>query len=287
VLVILVMQSLGLQSAAATQEPSNPARGGGLQTLIPDGDTSVDRFTGAEAWRLLEEKVISKDRKAWEAAIKAKEARGWKKTDRVVAFRARQGARFTRTQAQAFDIGGALLIEWEWYCDPYHVCGTYYFESYADGGNITYDAEFVPTGPASGYTPWANYIGGSAGRDSRRQRASQETSVPQIRLAGLEVGQRADGDAYCPGANWEWTQCMRNCLAGKHASSMAATAGAAGGLALGCARAVRPGHLVQMGLTYVGCLVQAGGGALLGSFVANYWYSPCDASGGQCGPKPC
>jgi hypothetical protein len=287
VLVILVMQSLGVQSAAAAQEPSNPARGGGLQTLIPDGDTSVDRFTGAEAWRLLEEKVISRNRDAWEAAIKTKEARGWKKTDRIVAFRARQGARFTRTQAQAFDIGGALLIEWEWYCDPYHACGTYYFESYADGGNITYDAEFVPTGPASGYTPWANYIGGSAGRDSRRQRASQEGQVPQIRLAGLEVEQRADGDAYCPGANWEWTQCMRNCIAGKHASSMGAAAGAAGGLAMGCVRAVRPGHLVLMGTSYVGCLVLGGGTALLTSFVGNYWYSPCDAAGGQCGPKPC
>jgi hypothetical protein len=287
VLVILVMQS-GVQSAAAAQEPSNPTRGGGLQTLIPDGDTSVDRFTGAEAWRLLEEKVISKDRNAWEAAIKTKEARGWKKTDRVVAFRGRHGARFTRTQAQAFDIGGALLIEWEWACDPYHVCGTYYFESYADGGSITYDAEFVPTSGWGGYTPWAHYIGGSAGRDSRRQRAALgATTSPSIRLVSSEFEQRATPDDYCPGLIWDWQRCMRDCLAGKHAASMGAAAGAAGGVALTCVRALRPGPLVVMGTSYVGCVASAFGTALLSSFVANHWYSPCDASGGNCGPKPC
>jgi hypothetical protein len=288
VMVVLFMQPLGgLESATATQEGQSPSGGGGLQSLVPEGDTTVERLVGAEAWGLLEEKAISKDRDAWEAAVRTKEARGWKKTDRIVAFRARKGAKFTQTQAQAFDIGSALLIEWEWYCDPYHVCGTYYFESYADGGSITYDAEFVPTGPASGYTPWANYIGGNPGRDSRRQRAARELSAPQIRLARFEGAQRADGDAYCPGANWEWTQCMRNCIAGKHASSMAGAAGAAGGLAVGCTRAVRPGHLVQMGTSYVGCLVLGAGTALLTSFVGNYWYSPCDGAGGQCGPKPC
>jgi hypothetical protein len=288
VIVTLVMQTLGgAQSAAAAQEPSGPLRAGGLQTLVPESDTSVDRFTGAEAWRLLEEKVISKDRHAWEAAIKTKEARGWTKTDRVVAFRARQGSRFTRTQAQAFDIGGALLIEWEWYCDPYHVCGTYYFESYADGGNITYDAEFVPTGPASGYTPWANYIRGSAGLDSRRQRAALATASPSIRLASSEIEQRATPDDYCPGLIWEWQRCMRDCLGAKHAASMGAAAGAAGGVALTCVRALRPGSLVVMGASYVGCIASAFGTALLSSFVANHWYSPCDASGGNCGPKPC
>jgi hypothetical protein len=289
VMVVLFMQPLrALQSPAAVQEPSGPTRARGLQSLVPESDTTVDRFTGSEAWRLLEEKVISKDRDAWEAAIKTKEARGWKKTERVVAFRARHNARFTRTQAQAFDIGGALLIEWEWACDPYHVCGTYYFESYADGGNITYDAEFVPTGPASGYTPWANYIRGSAGRDSRRQRAAVDARTgPSIRLASSEMEQRADGDDYCPGLIWDWQRCMRDCLAGKHAASMGAAAGAAGGVALTCVRALRPGALVVMGASYVGCLASAFGTALLSSFVANHWYSPCDASGGNCGPKPC
>jgi hypothetical protein len=290
VMVVLFMQPLrALQSPAAAQEPSGPTRGGGLQSLVPESDTTVDRFTGAEAWRLLEEKVISKDRDAWEAAIKTKEARGWTKTDRVVAFRARHGARFTRTQAQAFDIGGALLIEWEWYCDPYHVCGTYYFESYADGGNITYDAEFVPTSGWSGYSPWANYIRGDAGRDSRRQRAASDSgAAPTIRLASLDASQRATpDDAYCPGALWGWNQCMRDCLRRRHEASMIGVAGAVGGSLMTCARALRPGPIAAMGVSYLGCLTLAAGTAALTSFSASHYWSPCDSVGGSCGPKPC
>jgi hypothetical protein len=288
VMVVLFMQPLGgLQSATPAQTPSAPRGGGGLQARVPESDANVERLVGVEAWRLLEEKVISKDRRAWEAAIKTKEARGWKKTDRVVAFRARRGARVTRTQAQAFDIGGALLIEWEWHCDPYHVCGTYYFESYHDGGSITYDAEFVPTSDWGGYSPWAHYIGGNPGRDSRRQRAALDNAAaPAIRPVSLDGGQRTAGDDYCPGDLWHWNQCLRDCLARKHEASMAGAAGAAGGLALGCARAIRPAPLVRMGVTFAGCLVHAAGGAVLGSFLANHWYSPCD-SGGSCGPRPC
>jgi hypothetical protein len=288
VIVGLVFQMGGAALAAAAQEVPAPVQGRGLQGLVPESDANVERLVGVEAWRLLEEKVISKDRGAWEAAIKRKEARGWTKTDRVVALRARHGARFTRTQAQAFDIGGALLIEWEWACDPYHVCGTYHFESYADGGSITYDAEFVPTSGWGGYAPWAHYIGSNVGRDSRRQRQALATPPsPSIRLASTEVEQRGTPDDYCPGLIWEWQRCMRDCLAGKHAASMGAAAGAAGGLALSCTRALRPGHLLVVGATYAGCLVAGAGAALLTSFVANHWYSPCDASGGSCGPKPC
>jgi hypothetical protein len=289
VTVVLVMQMPGgLESAAAAEEPPLAIGGEGLQTFVPQNGPRVERLVGQEAWRLLEEKVIDKYRDAWAAALKKKEARGWKKTDRIVAWRARLATALTRVQSQAFDIGGALLIEWEWQCDPYHVCGTYYFESYQDGGSITYDAEFVPTDDWSGYSPWANYIGGNPGQDSRRQRqASYTPSGPRVRLAGLETPQRAPGDDYCPGDLILWHQCMRDCLAGKHASAMGAAAGAAGGLALACVRAVRPGPLVAVGATYLGCLVQAGGGALLSSFVANHWYSPCDASGGQCGTRPC
>lgn len=286
VIVVLVLHMLGTSSADA-QERSTRVRGGGLQNLVPESDSSVERLVGAEAWRLLEEKVIAKDRGAWEAAIKRKEARGWTKTDRVVALRARQGARFTRTQAQAFDIGGALLIEWEWLCDPYHACGTYYFESYYDGGNITYDAEFVPTGPGSGYAPWAAYIGGSAGRDSRRQRAAQGTSVPRVRPASLETMQRAPGDDYCPGELWYWNQCMRECLARRHETAMIGVAASVGGALMACARAVRPNSILVMGVTYLGCLTLSAGTAAMTSFSAAHYWSPCDSYGGQCGPKPC
>lgn len=287
VIVILFMRPLGgLESATAVQEPS-AAIGGRGQTRVSEGDTNVERLIGAEAWRVLDEKVISKNRAAWEAAIKTKEARGWKKTDNVVAIRARHGARFTRTQAQAFDIGGALLIEWEWECDPYHVCGTYYFESYADGGSITYDAEFVPTSDWGGYSPWSHLIGSNPGRDPRRQRAAiGGPAVPVIRLARVDGGQRSGGDDYCPGDLWHWNQCMRDCVARKHEASMAGAAGAAGGLALRCVRAIRPGTVVNMGVSFLGCVAEAAGGFALGSFLANHWYSPCD-SGGQCGPRPC
>lgn len=289
VMVVLVLQMPGgLESAAAAEEPRPAIRGEGLQSFVPQNGPRVERLVGQEAWRLLEEKVIEKYREAWDAALKRKEARGWKKTDRIVAWRAPQATALTRVQSQAFDIGGALLIEWEWHCDAWHVCGTYYFESYHDGGNIAYDAEFVPTGGASGYSPWAHYIGGSAGRDSRRQRqASYTPSAPGVRLAGLETPQRAPGDDYCPGDLLVWHQCMRSCLAGKHASAMGGAAGAAGGLALGCARAVRPGPIVAMGATFLGCLTLSAGASVLTSFVANHWYSPCDASGGQCGTRPC
>jgi len=287
VTVVLVLQlPVGLESVAA-EEPPPEIRGEALQRLVPQNGPRIDRLDGQEAWRLLEEKVIEKYRDAWDAALKRKEARGWKKTDRIVAWRARQATALTRVQSQAFDIGGALLIEWEWHCDPYHVCGTYYFESYYDGGSIAYDAEFVPTGGASGYSPWANHIGGNPGRDSRRQRAaSPASSIPGIRLASLETEQRATPDDYCPGDLWHWNQCMRNCLAQKHGSAMAGAAGAAGGVALGCARAVRPGPILAMGATFLGCVTVSAGASVLGSFVANHWYSPCD-SAGECGLRPC
>jgi hypothetical protein len=289
VLVVLFAEPLGaVQSATAVQEPSTRESGRGFQT-VPQSDPNVQRLVGVEAWRLLEEKVISKNPAAWEAATKTKEARGWKKTDNVVALRARHGARFTRTQAQAFDIGGALLIEWEWACDPYHVCGTYYFESYADGGSITYDAEFVPTSGWGGYSPWANLIGSNPGRDSRRQRASFDAgSSPAIRLASVSGGQRATpDDANCPGDLWRWNQCMRDCLARRHEASMIGVAGAVGGSLMTCARAVRPGPIAMMGVSYLGCLTLAAGTAALTSFSAAHYYSPCDSHGGQCGPRPC
>ena len=119
VMVVLILQMPGgLESAAAAEEPPPAIRGEGLQSLVPQNGPRVERLVGQEAWRLLEEKVIEKYRDAWEAALKRKEARGWKKTDRIVAWRARPATALTRTQAQAFDIGGALLIEWEWHCDP-------------------------------------------------------------------------------------------------------------------------------------------------------------------------
>jgi hypothetical protein len=289
VLVVLALQMpVAFEPVLAAQASMPPIRVKRLADLIPSSDARVERIVGKEAWELLEQKVIAKHRKAWDAALRMKEARGWKKTDRITAFRLRNRNALTKVQAQAFDIGGALLIEWEWYCDPYAVCGTYYFESYYDGGSITYDAEFVPTSGWSGYSPWANYIGGNPGRDSRRERqASHSAAVPGFRLAGLKTPQRAPGDDYCPGELWQWNQCMRDCLARKHEAAMAGAAGAAGGLALGCVRAVRPGPLVAIGASFLGCLTLSAGGAILGSFVANHWYSPCDSYGGHCGPKPC
>jgi hypothetical protein len=288
VIVVLMLQMAGgVELAAAAQEPSPPISGRSLGNLVPQSDARVERIVGKEAWALLEEKVIKKQRAAWDAALRRKEARGWRKTDKIVAFRMKDRIGLTRTQAQAFDIGDALIIEWEWHCDPYAVCGTYYFESRYDGGSITYDAEFVPTSDWGGYSPWANYIASNPGRDSRRERqASRSLTLPKIRLAGLEAPQRAPDDANCPGDLWEWNRCMRDCLSRKHAASLGAAAGAAGGMALACTRAIRPGPLVAVGATYLGCMVLSAGGAVLSSFTANHWYSPCD-SGAECGPKPC
>ncbi|MGH9313096.1 MAG: hypothetical protein ACRD09_10245 [Vicinamibacterales bacterium] len=289
VLVVFALQMPGgFTAALVAQQPAPAIRGGGLAGLVPSGDPRVERLVGEEAWNLLEQKVIAKHRKAWEAALKTKEARGWKKTDRIVAFRSRHTTVLTKVQSQAFDIGDALIIEWEWQCDAYSVCGTYYFESYYDGGSIVYDAEFVPTSGWGGYSPWANYIGGNSGQDTRRQRQARNVAnVPGIRLASTAGEQRAPGDDYCPGDLWQWTQCMRDCLARKHEAAMAGAAGAAGGLALGCVRAIRPGPLVAVGASFLGCLTLSAGGAILGSFIANHWYSPCDSAGGQCGPNPC
>jgi hypothetical protein len=286
--VALLLQVTGvLERAVAAQEVSPPNNGRSLGKLVPQSDARVERIVGKEAWALLEEKVINNQRAAWDEALRRKEARGWKKTDKIVAFRLQNRTGLTRTQAQAFDIGDALIIEWEWHCDPYAVCGTYYFESRYDGGSITYDAEFVPTSDWGGYSPWANLIASNPGRDTRRERqASQSPTLPTIRLAGLEAPQRAPNDDYCPGDLWHWNQCMRNCLARKHAAALGGAAGAAGGMALACARAIRPGPIVAVGATYLGCMVLSAGGAVLTSFTANHWYSPCDSSG-ECGPRPC
>jgi hypothetical protein len=274
VIVVLMLQMpAGVALAAAAQEPSPPISGRSLGNLVPQSDARVERIVGKQAWALLEERAIARHRGAWEAALKTKEARGWKKTEKNV-------------QSQAFDIGGALLIEWEWHCDPYSVCATYYFESYYDGGSILYDAEFVPTGDRSGYSPWANLIATNPGRDTRRQRAAIDPDLPGFRLTGTALVQRAPDDANCPGDLWEWNQCMRDCIARRHEGAMIGTAGSVGASLTACARAVRPNSMLVMGLSYLGCVTVSVGAGALSSFSAAHYWSPCD-SGGQCGPKPC
>ncbi len=284
VMVVLVLQMPGgLELAAAAEEEPPPAmRGEGLQSFVPQNGPRVERLVGQEAWRLLEEKIIGKYRDAWEAGLKKKEARGWKKTDRIVAWRARQATALTRVQSQAFDIGGALLIEWEWQCDPYSVCGTYYFESYYDGGSIAYDAEFVPTSDYDGYSPWTNYIGGSPGRDSRRQRQASAADRPGLRLASAAGGQ----DANCPGDLYYWRQCMRGCLERQHSGGMRGAAGAVGGSLLGCLGKMRAGSPAMMGLSYLGCVTLSSGAGALLAFSISFTWEPCDGYG-QCGPNPC
>jgi len=282
-IVVLVMQMAGgLEPAAATQAPAPLIRGWGHQTLVPQDDARVERLVGGEAWRLLEEKAIAKHRKAWEAALKVKEERGWKRTNTIVALRTRSRTGLTKTQAQGFDIGDGLLIEWQWDCGPDAACGTYYYESYYFGSNIVYDASFVPTSDYDGYSPWTNYIGGSPGRDSRRQREAFAADRPGLRLASAGGGQ----DANCPGDLYYWRQCMRGCLERQHSGGMRGAAGAAGGSLLGCLGKMRAGSLAMMGLSYIGCVTLTSGAGALLAFSISFTWEPCD-SYGQCGPNPC
>jgi hypothetical protein len=281
-MLVIGIEGVGAAAPQAVQTDRPSEQPPTLSNLVPRGDQEVEWLEGASAWRLLEERAIAPYRNAWSAALKVKEDRGWKKTKMITALRTRARTGLTNTQSQSFNIGDGLLIEWQWDCGPDAACGTYYYESYYFGSTIVYDASFVPTGDRDGYSPWANYIGGSPGSDSRRQRQARAGQDPEVRTASFETGQGAP----CPGDLWSWRQCMRGCLERQHSTGLRGAAVAAGGSLIGCLGKMRPAPIEIMGLSYIGCVTLSAGAAALLSFSAAFTWEPCDAAG-QCGPRPC
>jgi hypothetical protein len=231
---------------------------------------------------IFDEQVVAKYPDAWKASLKTKAERGWQATRNVIVIRTRPRVALTRAQSQSFNIGDGVLIERQWNCATNSVCGTYSYESFYYGSTIVYDAQFVPTGGSSGYSPWASYVAGNPGRDPRRQRQAMAGASEGLRLASAGASQ----DAPCPGALWEWRQCMRNCLQQRHGTAISRTGYAAGGTLVACLGKMRAGTLWIAGLSYMGCVISGVGmGALIG-FGTSFGNDPCDGAG-QCGPRQC
>jgi hypothetical protein len=253
-----------------------------LASQNPSDTGDVERIEGEEAMKIFEERVVAKYPDAWRASLKTKAEQGWTETRNVIVIRTRPRPALTRAQSQSFNIGDGVLIERQWNCATNSVCGTYSYESFYYGSTIVYDAQFVPTSGSTGYSPWASYVAGNPGRDPRRQRQAKVGASEGVRLASVGASQ----DAPCPGALWEWRQCMRNCLQQRHGTAISRTGYAAGGTLVACLGKMRAGTLWIAGLAYLGCVVSgAGMGALIG-FGTSFGNDPCDGVG-QCGARPC
>jgi hypothetical protein len=282
-LAVLGIETAGAASdggAGRRQDPSTPPPILASQKPADDGD--VERIEGEEAMKIFDERVVAKYPDAWKASLKTKAERGWQETQNVIVIRTRPRVALTRAQSQSFNIGDGVLIERQWNCATNSVCGTYSYESFYYGSTIVYDAQFVPTGGSTGYSPWASYVAGNPGRDPRRQRQAMAGAPDGLRLASSGALQ----DAPCPGALWEWRQCMRNCLQQRHGTAISRTGYAAGGTLVACLGKMRAGTLWIAGLSYMGCVISGVGmGALIG-FGTSFGNDPCDGAG-QCGPRQC
>jgi hypothetical protein len=281
-LTVLGIETAGAASngGAGRQDPSTlpPI----LASQKPTDAGEVERIEGEEAMKIFEEQVVAKYPDAWKASLKTKAERGWTETRNVIVIRTRPRIALTRAQSQSFNIGDGVLIERQWNCATNSVCGTYSYESFYWGSTIVYDAQFVPTGGATGYSPWASYVAGNPGRDPRRQRQARAGISDGVRLVGVEPSQ----DAPCPGVLWEWRQCMRSCLQARHGTAVSRTGYAAGGTLVACLGKMRAGTLWIAGLAYLGCVISGTGmGALVG-FGTSFGNDPCDGAG-QCGARPC
>jgi hypothetical protein len=253
-----------------------------LASQNPRGDGEVEVITGEEAMKIFEERVVAKYPDAWKASLKTKAERGWTETSNVIVIRTRPRIALTRAQSQSFNIGDGVLIERQWNCATNSVCGTYSYESFYYGSTIVYDAQFVPTGGSTGYSPWASYVAGNPGRDLRRQRQAMAGASDPVRLVGVGASQ----DAPCPGALWEWRQCMRNCLQQRHGTAVSRTGYAGGATLVACLGKMRAGTLWIAGLSYLGCVISGAGMGALVSFGTAFGNDPCDGTG-QCGPRQC
>ena len=281
-LTVLGIQTAGAASngGAGRQDPSTPPPI--LANQKPADVGEVERIEGEEAMKIFEAQVVAKYPDAWKASLKVKAERGWQETRNVIVIRTRPRIALTRAQSQSFNIGDGVLIERQWNCATNSVCGTYSYESFYYGSTIVYDAQFVPTGGSTGYSPWARYVAGNPGRDPRRQRQARAGVSDGVRLVGVGTSQ----DAPCPGLNWEWRQCMRACLQQRHGTAVSRTGYAGGATLVACLGKMRAGTLWVAGLSYLGCVVGGVGMGALVSFGTTFGNDPCDGTG-QCGARQC
>jgi hypothetical protein len=193
-LAVLGIETAGAASAGGAgrrQDPSTPPPILASQKPADDGD--VERVEGEEAMKIFDERVVAKYPDAWKASLKTKAERGWQETRNVIVIRTRPRVALTRAQSQSFNIGDGVLIERQWNCATNSVCGTYSYESFYYGSTIVYDAQFVPTGGSTGYSPWASYVAGNPGRDPRRQRQAMARAYEELPPAASRNRDFANG----------------------------------------------------------------------------------------------